>query len=321
MFVRTLFLIGIFLSLNACYSQSGSTIRKPSPIAKVKAANTSDAVVSITTTVNPLGRSTLTPIKSFNAATKTIEKAVETPTKRTELLTITIIYDNNTYDERLESAWGFAALIEYRSHILLFDTGGDGSTLMENMRILGVDPTQIESVVLSHAHGDHTGGLSSLLELGNHPTVYLLPSFSNSFKYQVGRKIEVIEVTPGLSLYEGLYTTGEMGTSIREQALIIQTDLGLVIVTGCAHPGIVEIVEQAKVLYDGGVRLVIGGFHLGSKSESEIHAILTNFRYLEVEQVAPCHCTGDKAIAMFAREYGADFIHTGVGKVIVLNGE
>ena len=244
---------------------------------------------------------------------------METHISATESLTITIVYDNNAYDERLKSAWGFSALVAYHDHTLLFDTGGDGRTLVENMRILEIDPTQIESVLLSHAHGDHTGGLSTLLELGARPTVYLPPSFSASFKNQVGKRTEVIEVTPGLSIAEGMFTTGEMGRSIPEQALAIKTEPGLVVVTGCAHPGIVEIVEQAREMFDRPVRLVLGGFHLGGKSKAEIDAILRDFRSLEVELVAPCHCTGDTAIAMFAAEYEEDFIKAGVGKTIVLS--
>jgi 7,8-dihydropterin-6-yl-methyl-4-(beta-D-ribofuranosyl)aminobenzene 5'-phosphate synthase len=246
------------------------------------------------------------------------EATLKTASPPTEALTITIVYDNNDFDQRLKSAWGFSALVEHHDHTLLFDTGDDGSTLLENMRILGIEPDQIESIMLSHGHADHTGGLGGLLEYGARPAVYLPPSFSPVFKNQVSKKTEVIEVTPGLSIAAGLFTTGEMGRSIPEQALIIQTEQGLVIITGCAHPGIVEIIEQAQTLLDGQVRLVLGGFHLGGKREAEIDAILTDFRRLKVEQVAPCHCTGDQAIAMFAAEYGEAFIQAGVGRRIVI---
>ena len=110
-----------------------------------------------------------------------------------------------------------------------------------------------------------------------------------------------------------------MGTAIPEQALVIQTEQGLVVITGCAHPGIVAIVQQARDMFAGPVRLVMGGFHLGSKSEAEINTILADFRRLEVEQVAPCHCTGERALAMFAAEYGDDFIQSGAGSVIRLD--
>ena len=231
-------------------------------------------------------------------------------------LTITVLYDNNPFDERLKAAWGFAALFEYQGHTLLFDTGGDGPTLLGNMSILKIDPTCIQSIVLSHAHGDHTGGLGDVLESSTNPTVYLPPSFSTSFKHKLRETTSVIEVTPDQILAEGIFTTGELGDSIPEQSLVIQTDRGLVIVTGCAHPGIEKIVKQALESFDEPVYLVMGGFHLGSKSETEIDAILTEFRRLGVERVAPCHCTGDLAQAMFAAEYGEDYIRAGVGRVI-----
>jgi 7,8-dihydropterin-6-yl-methyl-4-(beta-D-ribofuranosyl)aminobenzene 5'-phosphate synthase len=236
------------------------------------------------------------------------------------LLTITILYDNNPYDLRLKTAWVFAALVEDRNHTLIFDTGGDGRTLMDNMRILRIDPTQIESVVLSHAHDDPTGGLSAIVEYGAQPTVYVPPSLPASFKNQVARTTEVIEATPGLSIAEGIFSTGEMGRSTPEQALVIQTDQGLVVITGCAHPGIVKVVEQARALFNGLVHLVLGGFHLGGKRKAEIDGILRDFRHLGIERVAPCHCTGDQAFSVFATEYGEDFIQAGVGKVIVLIG-
>jgi 7,8-dihydropterin-6-yl-methyl-4-(beta-D-ribofuranosyl)aminobenzene 5'-phosphate synthase len=234
-----------------------------------------------------------TPIESSAGAAESEEEAMETLMQTTESLTITIVYDNNAYDERLKSAWGFSALVAYQDHRLLFDTGGDGLTLMKNMRILGIDPSQIESVVLSHAHGDHTGGLSTLMESGARPIVYLLPSFPTAFKNPLAKTTEVIDVTPGLLIADDIFSTGELGRSIPEQALVILTDQGLVVITGCAHPGIVEILEQVQTMFNGSVLLVLGGFHLGSKSNAQIAAILRDFRRLGVERVAPCHCTGD----------------------------
>ena len=99
---------------------------------------------------------------------------------------------------------------------------------------------------------------------------------------------------------------------------LMREDEMLVVITGCAHPGIVAIVERARDMFAQPVRLVLGGFHLGSKSEAEIDAILEDFRRLEVEQVGPCHCTGERAMTRFALEYGKNFIQVGVGSVIKL---
>lgn len=245
----------------------------------------------------------------------------KTPTMNppVDVLKITIVYDNNPFDPRLKTAWGFSALVEYRGQVVLFDTGGDGQILLENMQTLEIDVGRIQSIVLSHVHEDHIGGLSAILNGGVQPPVYLLPSFSGTYKQQVGQMTQVIEVTPGQFIGDGILTTGEIAVNTPEQALVIRSGEGLVVITGCSHPGLVRIVERAIELTGDPVYLVLGGFHLGSKSESEISAILADFRRLEVQKVAPCHCTGEVAITMFAAEYGEAFIQAGVGTVITLD--
>lgn len=218
----------------------------------------------------------------------------------------------------LSTAWGFSAWLELHDSALLFDTGGNGSLLLQNMQMLDLDPLQLEMVILSHAHGDHTGGLDAILETGAQPAVYLPPSFSDTYKRLISKKTEVIEVEPWQPVAERIYTTGEMGCDTPEQSLVIQASQGLVIITGCAHPGIVEIVEHVLEHFNEPVYLVVGGFHLRGKSKKEIEAILADFRRLGVAHIAPCHCTGEKALRMFAAGYGEDFIQAGVGKVIRL---
>ncbi|MFC1543305.1 MBL fold metallo-hydrolase [Candidatus Neomarinimicrobiota bacterium] len=233
-----------------------------------------------------------------------------------DTLTITILYDNNPYDPILTSAWGFAALVEYCGQTLLMDTGGKGEILLGNMSCLDLNPLRIEHVFLSHAHGDHTGGLKNLLATGARPTVYLLSSFPALFKRQLAELTTVIETDQNQILGKRLFTTGDMDGQVHEQTLVIESEHGLVIVTGCAHPGIVPIVARARASFGDPVHLVMGGFHLRDKSETEIAAILAEFRQLGVKWVAPCHCTGDRAIAMFAAEYRDNYIQAGVGKII-----
>jgi Tol biopolymer transport system component/metal-dependent hydrolase (beta-lactamase superfamily II) len=241
-----------------------------------------------------------------------------------EGLRITIIYDNYLYDERLTSEWGFAALVEYRDHVLLFDTGGS-ATLMDNMHLLGIDPKTIEAVVLSHEHGDHIGGLLPLLAEANQPTVYLLFSFPTGFKGRVAARTDVVEVTGSVEIFPDIYTTGAVSGVIREQALAIRTDEGSVIITGCAHPGIARMVREGRSTLRPGdevenapVFLVVGGFHLGGASSSQIQRVIADLQSLDVRHVCPTHCTGDMAIAMFAEAFGDGFIPGGAGKVITL---
>jgi 7,8-dihydropterin-6-yl-methyl-4-(beta-D-ribofuranosyl)aminobenzene 5'-phosphate synthase len=245
------------------------------------------------------------------------EVSVITPLSKGPL-TVTILFDNNPYDKRLRTSWGFAALVEHQNQSLLFDTGGDGLILLENMRILGIDPSRIQGVMLSHAHNDHTGGLVHLLESGARPAIYVFPRFGGNVDQETAKITAVLQVEAGDSISQGMYTTGAMGGSIREQALVISTSKGLVIVTGCAHPGIVQIVEKAKGMVNEPIYLVMGGFHLGDKSDHRLNEIINAFHNLAIQKVAPCHCTGNKAIARFKAEYGEDFIRAGVGSVIVV---
>lgn len=229
-------------------------------------------------------------------------------------LTITVVYDNYSFDHRLKTDWGYSALVEYMDQTLLFDTGQDSQTLLGNMKILGVEVGKIEKVVLSHNHLDHTGGLDGLLKTKIQPIVYLTSAFPSSFKRRIGRKTEVVAVSQGQLISNSVFTTGEMNNRITEQSLIIQTNAGLVVITGCAHPGIVSILERAKELFDVPIYLAMGGFHLRSKSITEMTSILVDFDRLGVEKVAPSHCTGDQSIAGFVDKYGENYIKSGVGK-------
>jgi 7,8-dihydropterin-6-yl-methyl-4-(beta-D-ribofuranosyl)aminobenzene 5'-phosphate synthase len=226
---------------------------------------------------------------------------------------IIIIYDNKTLEPNLTSGWGFSCLV---GDDLLFDTGGDGRTLLSNMTKMGIDPAGIRTVVLSHAHGDHTGGLGALLGTGVRPTVYVPRSFPARFKADVRSLTTLVEVHGPVEIRPGIHTTGEVGRGLVEQALAVETGDGLVVVTGCAHPGVVEMARRARESVGGKVYLVMGGFHLGGTSQRRVKAIIADFRQLGVQRVAPCHCTGDRAIGTFAEEYGGDFVEAGVGLVL-----
>lgn len=231
-------------------------------------------------------------------------------------LVITIVYENITRDPKLTAGWGFAALVKYQGHTVLFDTGADGPALLKNMATLHIDVQDIEAVVLSHNHWDHTGGLNALLATGIQPSVYLLPSFPAAMKQEIGQMTSVIETAPDQIISEGIFTTGEMTGATPEQAIAIEVEQGIVIVTGCAHPGIVEIVQRVKELSGKPIYLVLGGFHLKDKTHAEIADIVQAFRRLSVERAGPCHCTGEAAIAAFEEEYGGDFVRINTGTVI-----
>ncbi len=236
-----------------------------------------------------------------------------------EPLTITVVYDNIPHDPHLTTDLGFSAYIQYHDHSILFDTGGNGGILLANMQGLDIDPANVDRVVLSHIHDDHTGGLEDFLAVSSLPPVYLLSAFPDSFIENVREMTEVIETEPGEEIAPDVYTTGEMPAEPPEQSLAILTPKGLVIITGCAHPGIVQIVRRAIEVTGEPVYMVMGGFHLGEASEDEIEAIISDLRDLGVQKVSPSHCTGELATHLFAETFGEDFISSGVGNVIVID--
>ena len=232
-------------------------------------------------------------------------------------VTVITVCDNYRHDPNLETGWGFSCLVEADGMKLLFDTGAEGSLLLKNMEKLGTDPKEIDAVVLSHAHADHTGGLDDFLKANSNLKVYLPRSFPDSFKKKVeSSEAEVVEVSDSMSICERVSTTGELGTSIKEQSLIVKTSKGLVVITGCAHPGILDILRHAKKITGENIYLVLGGFHLLDSSEAQLEQVIKGFRELGVQKVAPCHCSGDRTRELFQREYGEDFIANGVGKTI-----
>jgi 7,8-dihydropterin-6-yl-methyl-4-(beta-D-ribofuranosyl)aminobenzene 5'-phosphate synthase len=237
-------------------------------------------------------------------------------TEEKQITTFTVVYDNNAYDPALRTAWGFSCWVESGEVTVLFDTGGDGATLTSNMANLNLDPQAVDAIVLSHIHGDHTGGLTNLLDTGVRPTVYVPTAFPSSFKANVRARTDLVEVREPVEIAPNIYTTGQVGSGIVEQALVVKTVEGLVIVTGCAHPGIVNMVRRAQEVTAGKVALVLGGFHLGGASQGQIKSIIADFRRLGVQQVAPCHCTGDRARQIFADAYGVNYILVGAGSVI-----
>ena len=224
-----------------------------------------------------------------------------------------IIYDNNPFDRRLKTAWGFSCLVRLAAKTILFDTGGDSPTLLYNMDQLQIDPREIDMVMLSHMHGDHVGGLAGFLKQNGEVTVYLPRSFPQRFKDEVRScRARVEEVHEAREILEGIYTSGELDGGIKEQSLIINTEEGLVVITGCAHPGVVNIVHKAKEMVKGELYLVLGGFHFPPASAVQ------QFKGLGVKNAAPCHCSGDESRRLFKEHYASNYIECGAGAKIVI---
>ncbi|MDI6903612.1 MAG: MBL fold metallo-hydrolase [Methanocellales archaeon] len=195
---------------------------------------------------------------------------------------ITITYDSELHLAELKSGWGFSCLVE-NGRKVLFDTGWDGTILLSNMKALGIDPKGIDTIVLSHAHWDHIGGLAWLLSVNPNVEVYVPSSFSKRLKGEIASRAVLLEVDGLAEICDRVYTTGVLGTKIKEQSLLLETKRGLTVITGCAHPGLSVILDKASSL--GSIYGVIGGFH-----GFDDYDILN-----DVSLIVPCHCTVHKS--------------------------
>jgi 7,8-dihydropterin-6-yl-methyl-4-(beta-D-ribofuranosyl)aminobenzene 5'-phosphate synthase len=196
---------------------------------------------------------------------------------------ITIVYDNEA-DTGLKSGWGFSCLIETEKRIL-FDTGDSGEKLIYNLKRLNIQPESITAVVISHNHWDHTGGLNDFLKANSKAEVFHPKTYSKCTQ-----------------IYPDIYSTGVLGTLIKEQSLVINTRKGNIIVTGCAHPGLKKIIERSQEI--GKIYGVVGGFHGFSQLE----------KLQKIELIAPCHCTQYKQ--EIKETYPAQFREIKAGSII-----
>jgi len=230
---------------------------------------------------------------------------------------ITVLYDNYIITEGTTADWGFACLIEGEGQRVLFDTGAKSDVLLGNAEKLNLDLGHLDMIVLSHDHWDHTGGLTAVLKLNPNTQVYVPQSFPAAFDERTAAfEAVVTRVNEPLKIEKQIFLTGEIEGPVNELALVLKTDAGLALITGCSHPGIVKIAEHVENAYEENVHFVMGGFHLMQHSKKRVQDIANKLKVLGVIKCGATHCTGDKSIAVFKEEFGEDYVPIGVGKVI-----
>jgi len=267
---------------------------------------------------------------------------------------VTILYDAFGKPSGMKKDWGYSALVEYGGKRILFDTGNNAEIFAQNVKVSGVDLKKLDFAVISHRHGDHTGGMNYLLTVNPQVKIFApkegfgvfgasMPgtfyrqdaSLPDYMRYYNGKPPQtmtfgtpwpsanfvlidgVMEAAPGVSVIATVSQTP--GTlELRELSLTIETPKGLVLVVGCSHPGIERIVEASMVL-DKHVYAIVGGLHLVTTPESEIARIVTALHdKWKVDRVALGHCTGEPAFAAFQRAFGSQYNYAGLGSVIEL---
>jgi 7,8-dihydropterin-6-yl-methyl-4-(beta-D-ribofuranosyl)aminobenzene 5'-phosphate synthase len=267
---------------------------------------------------------------------------------------VTILYDAFGKVPEMRKDWGYSALVEHAGKRILFDTGNNPEVFAQNVKAAGVDLMQLDFVVISHRHLDHTAGLTYLLSVNPNVKIYApqepfgafgsslpnrfyrrqdsLPPEMRYFDghpedtltfgtaWPKGRFVTVdspLEVAPGVHLISLVSET--VGTKeLRELSMAIETPRGIVVVAGCSHPGIERIVDAAKRI-DSDVHMVFGGFHLPAATDRDIARIAAALHdTYNVNLIAPGHCTGEPAFHLFKQIWKDRYTYAGVGSVIGL---
>jgi 7,8-dihydropterin-6-yl-methyl-4-(beta-D-ribofuranosyl)aminobenzene 5'-phosphate synthase len=231
---------------------------------------------------------------------------------------LTIIYDNYQAGQNLVTDWGFACLIEYQDQQLLFDAGRNAELYRKNVEILGIEPAQVPVFFLSHEHGDHTAGIPWIAEVNPSIKCYLPGSSLKTLKTHIKLPANSEGISKPTHLYGPFYSTGDDFVNFKEQGLVIKTETGGVLITGCGHPGAVEMVRMAREELGIEVHTLIGGLHLLSTPEAQVDDIAKTLQEMGIRQICPTHCTGDKSIAVLKASFGDGYITGGTGKEIII---
>jgi 7,8-dihydropterin-6-yl-methyl-4-(beta-D-ribofuranosyl)aminobenzene 5'-phosphate synthase len=264
---------------------------------------------------------------------------------------VTILYDAFGGHEGLTRDWGFAALIEYGGKRILFDTGNNAQIFERNVRALGVDLRRLDFVVISHRHGDHTSGLSYVLQMNPQVKIYAPkenfgvfgstlpgtfyrrdPTLPDSMRYFDGSPSAELsfgsqwpraniqwvdtltEVAPGVTLISTV--SKNPGTlELRELSMAVRGPKGLVLLVGCSHPGIETILEASRPVHKH-VHTIFGGLHLVTTPDTAVERVAAALRSKwRLDAIAPGHCTGEPAFAALRRVFGDRYVYAGLGVI------
>ena len=206
---------------------------------------------------------------------------------------IKILFNNDALNNRFKTGWGFSCLV---NETVLFDTGACPDALLHNMKLMKINCREIKTIVISHEHWDHIDGLWGFLTKNNDVTVYVCSGFSKEFKDRIkSYGTNIVEAGKTTMIKDAVFVTGEIqclykGLPMPEQALIILNEAGVNIITGCSHPGIINIIELVKKKYFVlPINLVVGGFHLKDTDKKSIESVIEKFKELGVKKVWPTH--------------------------------
>lgn len=253
------------------------------------------------------------------------------------------------------SEHGFAMLVETENgRRILVDAGASEEVLLHNLELLELSPQKIDAVFVTHGHYDHVGGLLPFITaktpIFTHPKSLSRRRFSlvNEKTTELSPPNKILEALSSANMildsepreiFEGIRTSGEIprlfpfeqlgnymveengvlvpDTFVDEQVLLMNSKKGLILIVGCGHIGIVNIVHHLKKITGSKIFMIAGGFHLYSGDTERLLKTMDHLKSLGVERVAPMHCTGFEAMKLISDRF-TGFELMSVGSEIIL---
>ena len=251
---------------------------------------------------------------------------------------ITILYDSFGAEAGYEQDWGFSALIKFQGQHILFDTGNKSKIFKHNVETANVDLSIVDFAVISHRHGDHIDGLYHLFEVKPTVPVYtpdeefvLFARVRPTHKYKEAtsrvnsgprwQDADIIKVDNTQEIAPNVFVISTVrkrsgSASLQELSLALQTSEGLVVIVGCSHPGITNIITEASKI-DARIVNIFGGLHLLRTPSNKITSIANSLRNeLNVQEISPGHCTGKTAKEILNATFKKDFNYAGLGTTL-----
>jgi len=230
---------------------------------------------------------------------------------------VIILVDNRVALDGTMAAWGFSAYIDNGRTKILVDTGPNFRTLENNAKVIGVNLDEISAIFISHMHGDHCGALETLLNTYELDVPVFIPSKRHwGWKLKFGK---LIYVDKPMRLIDEMYSTGPLGLWLTEHSFIAKVGSNSsILVTGCAHPGILKIIEFVTKLFGFNILAVIGGMHLMGASRFELERIVKKINGFKVRHICPCHCSGEDFLKVLLNSFSGKVHRCGCGVTINL---
>ncbi len=228
---------------------------------------------------------------------------------------ILVLVDNNPNPNTTKciNVWGLSIAIEINGSLILFDTGPSPEVLKHNAIAMGIDLSQVDIVIISHEHSDHYGGIKAVVNANKSVKIYIPADSSTAFKSWIrSLTTNIVEVRKTIEIIENVYVFKEMYGPPYEIALVIATKKGLIVIVGCSHPGIVNMLNEIKEDFNSSIWIVLGGFHTFYLNKQEANELIRKLISLEVEKIAPIHCSGDTIRHLLKQKYPEHYIELAV---------